>query len=237
MVKTHYPTISSGWDPSVIVTKVIHLVRNPFDNMASRYLGNHKKNAAQFAELVEARKRGETTAHFDKMLKKRVQEYAEFHQYWIKQRVADAERGVATLFIRYEGLCSRTREVLEAIARFGGFRLTPVSFDCTLEIFSCQFSPAAAEHGMPRHGDLFNAEQVDYVLNATAPVLDAYVPTQSVLCLGQLTVWCPPDSSSLPYARKRERLHNGPRTCGIAAGIFLVQAPGKLWPALWTLHG
>ena len=73
-VKSHYPAATpqehvKNWTEHV--SKVVHTVRNPFDNIASRYLGNAKSDPAfakRFKALENARKRNQTTPDFVKFV-------------------------------------------------------------------------------------------------------------------------------------------------------------------------
>lgn len=103
MVKTHYPQIGDSKVEKFTlnsVTRVIHIVRNPFDNIASRFLGNQRQHQSRFDDLVEARKKGQTTKPFKKFLDLELDRIKKFHSYWFERRLSDAERGVPTLYVR-----------------------------------------------------------------------------------------------------------------------------------------
>eukprot|EP00038_Savillea_parva_P003213 m.122426 g.122426 ORF g.122426 m.122426 type:complete len:504 (+) comp11106_c0_seq3:268-1779(+) len=173
MVKTHHPQIGDtkveSWTLDT-VTRVIHIVRNPFDNIASRFLGNQRQHDARFNELVEARKKGQTTPAFSKFVNLELDRIKKFHDYWFDRRLSDAERGVPTLYIRYEVMCRDTPAVLRRMLDFSGYVELPESFACTLEEYKCHASNATT----PIHLDMFTEGQIAKVLDTQARSLDSY---------------------------------------------------------------
>jgi hypothetical protein len=81
------------------ISRVIHIIRNPFDNIASRFLGNQRQHVERFNALVEARKKGQTTGAFSRFIEGELERLKEFHNYWFERRLSDSERGVSTLYV------------------------------------------------------------------------------------------------------------------------------------------
>jgi hypothetical protein len=78
LIKSHYPMIGDDATEHFtknVVTKVIHFVRNPFDNLASRYMGENRKYEGRYNALNRAVAKGETTAVFQKFLEKDIDGY------------------------------------------------------------------------------------------------------------------------------------------------------------------
>jgi len=173
-VKSHYPAATpqesvKNWTEHV--SKVVHTVRNPFDNIASRFLGNKKAQGQEFVKrfkaLENARKRNQTTPEFVKFVAAEIRDYVTFHEYWLGRRTADAARGISTLYTRYESMCQNTREVVTAITKFGGWKMQGASFRCILDSQPCSVSGA----DFPQHIQLFNDKQIDTIIAKTAHLL------------------------------------------------------------------
>ena len=83
MIKSHYPMIGENAAKKItyFATKIIHLVRNPFDNLASRYMGENRKFKGRFNALTRAVAKGETTSVFENFLTKDIEGYVHFHEY------------------------------------------------------------------------------------------------------------------------------------------------------------
>ena len=170
-VKSHYPSATpqesvKNWTEHV--SKVVHTVRNPFDNIASRFLGNAKAAGPLFTKrfkaLESARKRNQTTPEFVKFVAAQVHEYVSFHEYWLGRRTSDAAKGISTLYTRYESMCENTKEVVTAITKFGGWKMQANSFRCVLDSQPCSVRGA----DFPQHIQLFNDRQIDNILAKTA---------------------------------------------------------------------
>mmetsp|Transcript_19846 Transcript_19846/g.59291 ORF Transcript_19846/g.59291 Transcript_19846/m.59291 type:complete len:491 (+) Transcript_19846:159-1631(+) len=173
VVKSHYPQIGDSAVETFTVqhvNRVIHIVRNPFDNIASRFLGNQRQHEERFAALIEARKRNQTTPAFKTFLDRELDRIAQFHNYWFERRLSDAERGVPTLYIRYEALCRDTPAVLRRMLAFAGYRELPESLACTLKEFQCH----SANSSIPIHLDLFTDGQMRKIRTVHEQILDAY---------------------------------------------------------------
>lgn len=89
LIKSHFPFIG---EPGVEeftrkFNKIIHLTRNPFDNVASRFLGNSHKFQDRWDALLAARAKNKTTPVFDAFVKSDVKAYVRFHRYWLQRRV------------------------------------------------------------------------------------------------------------------------------------------------------
>lgn len=103
MVKTHFPQIGDNKVEAFTlesVDRVVHIVRNPFDNIASRFLGNQRQHEDRFKDLVAARTKGQTTKAFSTFLELELGRLRTFHHYWFERRLSDAEHGVQTLYVR-----------------------------------------------------------------------------------------------------------------------------------------
>lgn len=160
------------------VTKIIHIVRNPFDNIASRYMGTQRTFEKRFNALVKARELGETTQEFDDFLIHEIENYKLFHAYWEGRRESDASRGIATLYTRYESLCEHTDHILREMLAFSGFKVMERSFACTLREFQCHVDKAGesadSKITFPSHRALFTREQTQKILAAHAGVMETY---------------------------------------------------------------
>ena len=137
----------------------------------------------RFNALERARERGETTLEFDEFLVDEIENYKHFHTYWERRRESDAERGIATLYTRYESLCENTEPILREMLAFSGFKVMEESFECTLQEFKCHVgsnekgnggAAAAATGRFPSHRALYTREQADKILEAHADVLTLY---------------------------------------------------------------
>mmetsp|Transcript_19187 Transcript_19187/g.57036 ORF Transcript_19187/g.57036 Transcript_19187/m.57036 type:complete len:453 (-) Transcript_19187:175-1533(-) len=172
-VKSHYPETAGTTAVEQFterVTRVVHTVRNPFDNIASRFLGNHHRNEERFNALEKARLRNRTTDAFANFLPGEVDKYREFHEYWLERRVSDAAVGIPTMYARYESLCHNTKDVVAAIAQFAAFDIQWPSFQCELEMSPCSVGAG----GFPQHLHLYTDEQIDYVLRETAHLIEPF---------------------------------------------------------------
>eukprot|EP00041_Stephanoeca_diplocostata_P035974 m.1291056 g.1291056 ORF g.1291056 m.1291056 type:complete len:468 (+) comp24784_c0_seq40:655-2058(+) len=172
IVKTHYPQIGDTKVEEFThnVHKKIHIIRNPFDNIASRFLGNQRQHEDRFNALVEARKDGKTTQDFTKFLNLEIDRLKDFHNYWSERRLSDAERGVQTLFVRYEVLCLNTTRVFKRMLDFAGFNAKPNLLQCTLDSLQCHSSTVP----FPVHIDLFTEKQIQLVLKENQKILQMY---------------------------------------------------------------
>eukprot|EP00040_Diaphanoeca_grandis_P028023 m.160846 g.160846 ORF g.160846 m.160846 type:complete len:535 (-) comp31202_c0_seq2:394-1998(-) len=173
LIKSHHPSITDNGKTEAFVDQVshvIHLVRNPFDNLASRFLGTKHKFQVRWDELVAARDKGETTKAFADFIKNDIKEYIKFHQYWLDRRETDAKNGIPTLFTRYESLCESAATIVPEMVKFGGWNYTRESFACTL-----QESPCVADTlDLPNHAYIFTDEQKQFIIDASAPILQTY---------------------------------------------------------------
>ena len=136
LVKSHYPE-KGHEEPEVDkftrqVTRVIHIVRNPFDNLASQFMGNQGKNQQRYQRLLEKRSEGGTTKAFADFLKMATKRFAYYHNYWYSRQEEDAKRGVPTIWVRYETMCAETAPVIEALVSFSGFYAMTAAKECTL---------------------------------------------------------------------------------------------------------
>lgn len=170
LIKSHFPFIG---EPGVEeftrkFNKIIHLTRNPFDNLASRFLGNSHKFQDRWDALLAARAMNRTTPVFDAFVKSDIKAYVRFHQYWLNRRTADAARGVSTIYVRYESLCANTDAITAAMIKFGGWDLTRDTLDCTLTESPC----VADVDAMPNHISIYNDAQIQRVLTTAAAVLN-----------------------------------------------------------------
>jgi len=172
LIKSHYPFIQDKDTENFIdqVNKIIHLVRNPFDNLASRFLGTKHKFQVRWDELVKARENGKTTKTFEDFLKHDIKEYITFHKYWLNRRESDAANGVPTLFTRYESLCAHTSEIVPEMVKFGGWNFTQESFTCTLNESPC----VADQINLPNHAYIYTDEQKQFVINTAKPILEVF---------------------------------------------------------------
>jgi hypothetical protein len=81
--------------------------------------------------------------------------------------------------------------------QFGGWNITHPSFDCTLNELPCEYSL----EDMPGHINLYNQEQIEFVLRKTQHIFDVFgyvldrstsiprlrlVQPQIPMCLGQV---------------------------------------------------
>lgn len=172
-VKTHYPAVTPNAQVEGFtrgVSHVVHTVRNPFDNIASRFLGSKRRFQERFDELVEARKRNTTTEEFSEFLDAELVLYAKFHEYWLERRTTDAKKGIPTLYTRYESMCHNTKDVVAAIAQFGGWEIQWESFICELEMAPC----TAASEGFPQHISLYTPEQIKLVFERTGHLIETF---------------------------------------------------------------
>eukprot|EP00039_Didymoeca_costata_P023526 m.7391 g.7391 ORF g.7391 m.7391 type:complete len:479 (-) comp3707_c0_seq1:44-1480(-) len=172
LVKSHYPQIGDTQveEFTKLASKIIHVVRNPFDNIASRYLGTQHAYIDRFQELEAARKDGKTTQEFAEFLEDEMEDYKEFHDYWHSRDMIDAENGISTLYVRYETLCQRTEEVLHGMVQFAGYKVMEDSIQCTLSAHPC----LAANLTLPSHIDIFTVEQRKRVMEVHSPILKRY---------------------------------------------------------------
>lgn len=170
LIKTHYPQIGDSQTEEFTkrVTKVVHVVRNSFDSIASRFLGNQRQHQMRFATLTEARQNGTTTPEFDTFVRREADRMRAFYEYWAERRLADAERGIKTLYVRYEVLCERTSSVLDNVIEFIGYRSDKASLACTLKNMGCH-----SAGNFPTHLNLFTDEQIEFVLENQARLMKA----------------------------------------------------------------
>lgn len=161
LIKTHYPQIGDAKteDFTKKVSKIVHIVRNPFDTIASRFLGNQRQHEERFARLKAARANDSTTSEFDEFVKREAERVNKFYNYWAERRLADAEIGIQTLYLRYEVLCERTSLVLDNLVDFIGYDLVESSHRCTLEKMGCH-----SKGDFPTHVNLYTDDQVNYIL-------------------------------------------------------------------------
>jgi len=172
MIKSHYPMIGEGDAKKIsyFATKIIHLVRNPFDNMASRYMGEGRKFKGRFNALTRAVAKGNTTDVFERFLAKDIEGYVHFHEYWLERRNLDIVKGISTFYTRYESMCSSTKTVMTNMLKFGGWNITQPSFACTLNEIPCEYNL----NEMPGHIDIFSDSQIDFIMSKTSHLLDAF---------------------------------------------------------------
>eukprot|EP00041_Stephanoeca_diplocostata_P017053 m.339238 g.339238 ORF g.339238 m.339238 type:complete len:472 (+) comp20579_c0_seq2:213-1628(+) len=172
-VKSHYPVCDNQsiiGDFTQNVTKVIHLVRNPFDNIASRFLGHHHTYEKRWVQLQRAVARGENFPVFDTFVKQQTDDYVRFHEYWLTRRITDAAKGIPTFYTRYESLCDNTRNVALAMVTFGGWDVQMNSFECTLEELPC----VVDGNTIPQHLNVYSEELRAYVVEHTKHIFKAF---------------------------------------------------------------
>eukprot|EP00039_Didymoeca_costata_P010680 m.144500 g.144500 ORF g.144500 m.144500 type:complete len:446 (-) comp14923_c0_seq12:1399-2736(-) len=173
-VKSHFPEIGDKEVEDFILsaTKILHLSRNPIDNIASRYMGNHLMFQKRYNEQIKAVKKGKSTAEFDKWLPIQIQKYVDFHEYWLKRSKMDKIRGAETMFLRYESLCLNTEAMLYNMLKFGGWDIPKdsIEFQCAMNYLSCEYD----SKGFPKHKDLFLKKHVELIVEKTKPILDQY---------------------------------------------------------------
>ena len=162
VVKTHYPQIGGAAVKQFtrLTTRHIHIVRNPFDNIASRYFGSHSLHQSRFDSLLGARALGpnSTTPEFSMFVQKEVAKYRGFYTYWLK-RAAELN-AVPFFFTWYESLCNHTAVVLHKMLHFSGFDVDRDRLACTVAEQPCIASSTPNNTvRWPSHAALFTAEQ------------------------------------------------------------------------------
>ena len=99
---------------------------------------------------LQARQNGTTTPEFDTFVRREADRMRAFYEYWAERRLADAERGIKTLYVRYEVLCERTSSVLDNVIEFIGYRSDKASLVSWL--FKLEFDrlwPVYRHHAAP----------------------------------------------------------------------------------------
>lgn len=182
LIKSHFPFAGDDAEPGsddalddeelfvrYAVSKVVRIARNPFDNLASRFLGNHRKFKHRWDALAKARTAdpNATTSDFEAFLKRELPGYLHFFQYWARRRETDAAQGIPTFVTRYESMCGNAGQIIDAMVRFGGWNVSDSAFRCTLAEAPC----LADAESMPQHLAIYTQEQIERIWTATAPVL------------------------------------------------------------------
>lgn len=175
VIKTHAPTITHHDDVEVVKLLLdadirVHTVRNPLDNIVSRFHGNRrafnrrKTKENWWPDLVAARERNETTKEFAEYAPATATKYTAHHHYWIRFA---AQHGLRhpSVFVRYESLCTDLNRTLPKLLQKMRFPIHQQRIECALRKYPC-----TAPQTYPEHGRYYTLKQRAQVLIATRSI-------------------------------------------------------------------
>jgi hypothetical protein len=181
VIKTHAPTITHHDSPAVARLLAdadvrVHTVRNPLDNIVSRFHGNRNailtkrqhgsRKETWWADLVAARSHNSTTEPFDSYINEMASVFNTHHRYWVRFADAHTDAG-KSVFVRYESLCSDLDRIFPELLRKVGYVDDPPRVQCAISMFPC--SVAAV---YPEHARFYTDKQRQQVLSATQIITD-----------------------------------------------------------------
>lgn len=205
MIKSHFPAVSGKNSDTTMqlmrgASRVLHLVRNPWDNIVSRFHGNggvFKKVGSRYTSLEKLRKAGgdpeATTQVFDNYLTNQLSEYVRFHDFWISHMEHHRQNGggdtaTRVQYTRYEDLTDHVESIFPAMLDFAGFQTPAERVDCVLQTF-----PAHHKNGsLPEHVDMLTPKQITRIYEGTKHLLDMFGykfdPSTKKLTFGDPTI-------------------------------------------------